>query len=465
MNKKHIFKASVSVIVMFLVLFSVTFTLSDEARHTEEKTMYFEDVTNDKWYYKMVISLADANILPKTVKFKADSAIARYDIVQYLYNLGKELGIEPKAEGKLPFADVTPNTQMYDEILWAYSNGIVEGRTEIKFSPYGDCTKEQACHMIVQFMKYADIKAPAIGSVDAFKDSLAVSKFARSSVVALKLACIISGDENGNFRPWAPVKRCEFISMLYYLHRVALHQAQPGQKWVHTEKDAYLYCYSVYEAEARKAASASASSGNSPVNSSYFDDAVFVGDSVTASLQYFCASTGNLGKAKFLCATSLSPINAHKPVTSDSTHPVYLGEKLSIEDGVARIGANKVYIMLGINSLYTFDETVTGMKRLVDKIVAKSPKAKIIIQSVTPMTPDSPIKKATLNNDIIKRYNGELKKMADANGWHYINVYDAVADANGNLRKDYCSDPKTMGIHFNYAADEAWVNYLKKNTP
>ena len=40
------------------------------------------------------------------------------------------------------------------------------------------------------------------------------------------------------------------------------------------------------------------------VDSSWFDDAVFVGDSVTLKLSYY-ADNGSLGKAEFLCAGSL----------------------------------------------------------------------------------------------------------------------------------------------------------------
>jgi len=463
MKKNQIIKAIVSLIVACSVLFSVTFTLSDEANHINEEKMYFEDVTKDKWYYDMVYSLADSGILPRTEKFKGDVSISKYDLLKYLYSLGEYLEVKGKESSFVPFSDVDPGTDVHDIVSWAYANDMILKNADKTFSPYGECSKEMACYIMVQFMKYANIKAPVRGSTEAFADSLSVTGYARSSVAALKLACIIGGNEDGYFKPWAPLKRGEFISMLYYLYNISRKQAAPGQPWVYTSKDAYTYLYKTYEQKANK--SSLADSSKRPVDASYFDDAVFVGDSVTASLQYYCAAKGALGNAKFLCATSLSPINAHKSVSANSTHPVYLGEKMLIEDGVAKIGAKKVYIMLGINSLYTFNETVNGMRNLINKIVQKSPGVKIIIQSVTPMTKNSPIKKATLNNDVIKRYNAELIKMASENGWHYINVYDAVADSNGDLRGDYCSDPKTMGIHFNYTADEAWVNYLKNYTP
>ena len=122
--------------------------------------------------------------------------------------------------------------------------------------------------------------------------------------------------------------------------------------------------------------------------------------------------------------------------------------------------------MLGVNSLaFGFDECVDEMVLLIEKIEEKSPDAEIIIQSVTPMTKTSPIKTSKLNNEVIAQYNGRLLDIAGKRRWYYVDVAKAVSDEENYLRDDYCSDPKSMGIHFNFEADKAWIEYLKTHVP
>ncbi len=205
-------------------------------------------------------------------------------------------------------------------------------------------------------------------------------------------------------------------------------------------------------------------SSNTPVSSSYFDDAAFVGDSVSLKLNYYCATTGDLGKAQFFTSGSLGAGNALWEVSDESVHPSYQGEKMLIEDCLAASGASKVYVMLGMNDigLYGVDETVVNYETLMDRILEKCPDIQIIIQSMTPMTETSNILGDSLNNQTIKEYNGRLRTLAEERGWGYIDVASVMYDESGSqLNADYCSDPVDMGVHFTEAGCAVWVDYLK----
>ena len=83
------------------------------------------------------------------------------------------------------------------------------------------------------------------------------------------------------------------------------------------------------------------------VEDSYFDDAVFIGDSVSLKLNLYVTKNRQsnptlLGKAQFLTAGSMGSGNALQPVSDDSIHPLYNGEKMSLADSVAASGAKKV---------------------------------------------------------------------------------------------------------------------------
>ena len=199
------------------------------------------------------------------------------------------------------------------------------------------------------------------------------------------------------------------------------------------------------------------------VEASYFDDAVFVGDSVSLKLNYYAAASGALGNAKFLTAGSLGSGNALWNVSSDSVHPVYNGEKRLIEDSIASMQADKVYIMLGMNDLaiYGVDGAVENLVKLIGRIQANAPEAKIIVQSMTPMTSTSTLLSSVGHTpQRIHEYNLKLMEVCKENGWYFLNVASVMYNTNGFLRRDYCSDPDGMGVHFTNAGCAAWVDYL-----
>lgn len=197
----------------------------------------------------------------------------------------------------------------------------------------------------------------------------------------------------------------------------------------------------------------------------YFDDAVFVGDSITLKLYHYVKDMRNqgtpcLGGAKFLTAGSLGSGNALWPVSKESVHPSYQGEKMRIEKAIELMGARKVYIMLGMNDVayYGLEQSVTNMNELVGLILERSPGADIFVQSVTPR-----LASITTNptNRALFEYNLAMYKSCVENGWYFVDVASVMRDENGNLIEAYCSDPESMGMHFTDAGCAVWIEYLE----
>ncbi len=199
------------------------------------------------------------------------------------------------------------------------------------------------------------------------------------------------------------------------------------------------------------------------VDPSFFDDAVFVGDSVSLKLTNYHLSTAALGNAAFLTSGSLGVANAMWDLhREDAVHPSYQGETVTVVDGIAKTGREKVYFMLGINDLglYGVEETFENFKLLTDDILRTSPDVTMYIQSVTPMLEDF----TDLTNARINEYNALVSEYCREKGWYFVDVASVLRDANGCLPYDYCSDPDNMGIHFNDLACEIWVDYLRTHT-
>ena len=201
---------------------------------------------------------------------------------------------------------------------------------------------------------------------------------------------------------------------------------------------------------------------SAPVDAGWFDDAAFVGDSVSVTLANYNS------KAKFFCSVSLSQTNALSYQAGNERLPEYpagSGQHPRIEDGIAASGAKKVYLMLGMNCIASgVDRVSQDLVTLVSKIQEKSPGIAVLIESVTPMTADSPRADGSLNNFTIQEFNEKMKAICQEKQWYYVNVAEAVTGDAGALKAEYSGD-KAMGIHFNYDGAAAWANYLLTHVP
>lgn len=208
-------------------------------------------------------------------------------------------------------------------------------------------------------------------------------------------------------------------------------------------------------------------SENTKVDDSYFDNSVFIGDSISYGLNLYVTEKraegkNVLGKAKFLTSGSLSYANSLWEVSDESVHPVYNGEKMKLEDAAAQIKPDKIYILLGTNDvdLYGVEATVSNADTLISRLLEASPGAKIIIQSVTPKYIPEDGTEEGLTNSEIDMLNEALKSFAEEKGYIYMDIASQFKDSEGRLASDYCSDKENMGIHFTDAAYEMWIDYL-----
>ncbi len=193
----------------------------------------------------------------------------------------------------------------------------------------------------------------------------------------------------------------------------------------------------------------------------YFDGSVFVGDSIMLGFRNYAMKRQDtfLSRMGFLAAGSFSANNALWEVGGDSVHPVYQGEQRQIWESISLMGSGKVFIMLGMNDLNItgLEGTCEKYEELIGKIKEANPETEIHIMSMTYVLKGKEAGK--LNNDTIREYNGMLKAMAEENGWGYVEVADALADGNGDLAEEYCSDGFA---HQNPEAYDVWVSVLRK---
>ena len=199
---------------------------------------------------------------------------------------------------------------------------------------------------------------------------------------------------------------------------------------------------------------------------SYFNDTIFIGDSVTQKLQQYVTErrkTGDsnlLGNARFIAVQSLGTHTALANISEKSLHPTVRGTKMTIENALATLNAQKAYIMLGMNDVAVsgMETSVSNMLKFLQRIQSKVPNIEIFVQSATPRLSGSQPTTEQLFDYNLRVYE-EILKLNDPK-IHFVDVAYVMRDDTGKLYEDYCSDKTGMALHFTNAGCEKWVEYL-----
>ncbi|MDO4516770.1 MAG: S-layer homology domain-containing protein [Bacillota bacterium] len=461
-------KLTVLWFLVFMILFSGVSLIRTAVENNKEWVNPYLDVNENMWSYQYITELNKAQVLPDAEKFEPTVEETRGNLVLYLYNMDsgpfkKRDKVQPEKDVRTPnFEDVTKDSEYYDAVCWAYEMGLASGVDETHFAPDDLLTREQVCTIVARFAAMEKLELIQVKEPNQFKDSLYISSFARSGVTACQISGVVNGYDNGFFYPAENMSRQECAAVIYRIMMAAKTEIPEGVDLVDLTAGAYDELYKNYT-DIPFTALVPASAEPGPV--SFFDKTVFIGDSISMTLESYCTATGALSKAQFLCAGSMSPTNM---LTGQilPEYPKGSGQKPPIEDSVAASGAEVVYIMLGMDNIaYGLEKSTGDYVTIINNILAKNPEVQIVVQSVTPMTSDSPRANKTLNNDTINAFNDRMQEICQENRWYYLNVSEKFKGEDGGLIPSYCSDKTSMGMHFTYEGAKVWVDYLLNHIP
>lgn len=181
---------------------------------------------------------------------------------------------------------------------------------------------------------------------------------------------------------------------------------------------------------------------------SYFDDALFIGDSRTVGLYEY----GDLGNALVLADSGM---NVYKVFQRSFELPS--GESKMLEEIFAERQFGKIYVMLGINELgYDFEQTVKVYKDMIGQIEAMQPDAIIYLQANLHITEKKSEKSEIYNNENINRFNLEVQQMTDSKTRFFLDANELFDDEKGNLSVEYTVDE--AHILGKYYTD--WVDWI-----
>lgn len=188
------------------------------------------------------------------------------------------------------------------------------------------------------------------------------------------------------------------------------------------------------------------------VDSTYFDDAVFLGDSRTVGLRAF----GTFANSAFFAKTGISVNSFFIYPTPDENTGLTLTQTLMQRQ------FKKIYIMIGVNdagivSLEEFDSQFSDAIRQIREI---QPDAIIYIQSILGVTKNKELSDPYhFNNANILERNALLKSKCDGKSLVYLDVFSVFNDEEGYLDSIYSAD----GLHLNSEDYKIWCAYLTEH--
>lgn len=183
------------------------------------------------------------------------------------------------------------------------------------------------------------------------------------------------------------------------------------------------------------------------VDESWFDDALFIGESRTAGLK----AHGRLGRADYFCGVGLSIYGVFGVKTSDCN---FAEQTLSSLLSWRKYG--KIYIHLGINELGgNLDTYVERYQSVIDRIREQQPDACIILQSVMVLG-EGYSSRACFSRESIQGMNDRIRTLAEKNELFFSDVNPILTNEEGYLIPELTYD----GCHLYSSAYEIWAQWL-----
>lgn len=189
------------------------------------------------------------------------------------------------------------------------------------------------------------------------------------------------------------------------------------------------------------------------VSDEYFDDAAFVGDSITEGIKLYEI----MSNATVVAARG---INLDTVFTDDQIRTA--GGNTTVMGALEAAAPKKIYIMFGANGVGWFTEQhfTDSYTKFVQKVKEQHPDSEIFLQSILPVTQKFDDSRDDISNAKINTYNELVVEIAEKEKVHYLDVASAFKDDKGCLPEDSNGD----GMHFGGVYYNKWFDYLKTHT-
>lgn len=174
----------------------------------------FTDVLPSDWFYNDVVYVYENGLMNgmTATTFGPYGNTTRGQIVTILWRLEGQ----PAVNGACPFTDVAVGSYYEDAITWAAANGIVTGYDATTFGPDDQITREQMAAILYRYAQGKQLASPALtDNLADFADAGNVSAYAVEAMNWAVGQGLINGMGDGTVAPQGQAIRAQAAAILH----------------------------------------------------------------------------------------------------------------------------------------------------------------------------------------------------------------------------------------------------------
>ena len=192
-----------------------------------------------------------------------------------------------------------------------------------------------------------------------------------------------------------------------------------------------------------------------PTGDEYFDDAVFIGDSMMEYMEMYEL----LPTASYVWQIGMSPMS----VGRKQFRVAGSNEKITTYEQAALYHPTKIYVWLGANGLdnKASEPVIEDYEKMADELIDHFPNALIYVISPPPMSRERMSKEKYVVPGRYRKFEGLLRELAARRNFYYIDMYHMIADADGYMLLQYSMGD---GFHLNRTALSMLADYIRTHT-
>lgn len=185
---------------------------------------------------------------------------------------------------------------------------------------------------------------------------------------------------------------------------------------------------------------------------SYFDDALFIGDSRVYGIYCY----GTLDNADFFAIEGMTIYE----LWEETTEVKGVG-KTDLQNLLSTQSYKKIYLMMGVNEMgEDLDKNAAAYEKALARLHELVPDAVIYICSNLHVSEKLSNEDELFNNDKIDYFNEKIHAFEDGETFFYLEVNQMFNDENGNLAAEYTWD--NVHVYGRYYAQ--WCDWFCQNT-
>ncbi|MBQ6677179.1 MAG: S-layer homology domain-containing protein [Clostridia bacterium] len=196
----------------------------------------FSDVMKDMWSYDSIVYAVSEGYMQGVGggKFDPEGSLTRGMVATVLWR--REGSPAPKAASG--FSDVNAGQWYADAVAWAKEAEVVKGITDKTFEPDGLITREQLATMLFRYSSTAPVSVPERADLEPFADDGKVSDWATEALEWAAQAGLIKGTDGNRLDPGGNATREQFAAIIErYDNSFKVAYRRPVVRASYTEPD------------------------------------------------------------------------------------------------------------------------------------------------------------------------------------------------------------------------------------